>query len=231
MINEKLDEKYSIYGKLLDCRHLYIGGGFCSGKSTLLSNLIYASCFRNEIPTLFLFNTRRVPLYFFEDMKNIGETIEEPKDSLRLLRQLYDIADNRCKIAADKNLKMCDLPDIYVFFDDVSDITLEHKNEANVLLYQIATRGKIAKIHLIMSTIQSLNIDMVDPAVLCCVDCFVALRMNNEKLSKRVINIGGAENLSGPGSGIINYSGKITSIKFPMIDDNELRRVIKIFSK
>ena len=54
-------------------------------------------------------------------MKNIGATINDPKDSLRLLRQLYDIADHRCKMAADKGLKMCELPDIYIFFDDVSD--------------------------------------------------------------------------------------------------------------
>ncbi|MBO4580170.1 MAG: hypothetical protein J5715_08465 [Clostridiales bacterium] len=40
-------------------------------------------------------------------------------------------------MAADKGLKMCELPDIYIFFDDVSDITLEYKKEANVLLYQI----------------------------------------------------------------------------------------------
>ena len=172
--------------EILASPHVLIAGMTGSGKSVLVNQLI------DHIDGgLILIDLKKVELIDHRD-KAIAYA-DEAKQAVHLLRQTLDGIERRYEKMQAKGIKLWEGSDIWVVIDELADLMVTKRKEAEPLLTRIGQIGRAAKVHLLMATQQPSAKIIPTSIKLNCER--VALHCMTAAQSRQIIEMPGAEEL------------------------------------
>lgn len=140
--------------------------------------------------------------------------IDPNGNALRALTELVDEMDRRI---ADKAVQ----PPIVVLIDEYSDIIVDRLKEARdalSALIRLAANGQEAGIHMIVST-QRVDRHAISGLVKANFPARLALRTASAEESKIIIDVAGAEQLTGSGDALLLSAGTLTRLQVGFAED------------
>ena len=187
-----------LYADMVMQPHLLIAGATCSGKSTLINNLI--TVLLHDAPDgceFILIDPKKVELSEYEALPHTRAYADEPADMMKALRDTLQIIDARYKTMKRQGLKEWPASHIYLIIDEMADLlTLDAtKKEAVELLQRIAQIGRAAAVHMIVAT---QHIPTIPTSIRSNLDARVALKTTTPQDSRNVMFRTGAEKLPSP---------------------------------
>lgn len=177
MNTELLDE-------MLESPHLLIAGMTGSGKSVLVNQLI------DRIDgQLILIDLKKVEL--IDHKPRALAYADDAKQAVHILRQALRGIERRYEKMQVKGIKLWTGGDIWIVIDELADLMVTRRKEAEPLLTRIGQIGRAAKVHLLMATQQPSAKIIPTSIKLNCER--VALHCMTSTQSKQVIEQSGAE--------------------------------------
>lgn len=144
--------------------HLLIGGGLCSGKTTLLKSIV-GSLILNNSPSevkLLLIAPKRDELEVFEKSKHLlSPVICDNCAAIEALNNLFKECEERIKLFAEHSVRNIDaynnkmenkLPKIVAIIDEFSYLASYKLRDFETIISRLAQIGRMSGIHLILST-------------------------------------------------------------------------------
>ena len=187
-----------LYADMVMQPHLLIAGATCSGKSTLINNLITTLLHDDPDGCEFiLIDPKKVELDEYKDLPHTRAYADEPADMMKALRDTLQIIDTRYKTMKRQGLREWPASHVYLIIDEMADLlTLDAtKKEATELLQRIAQIGRAAAVHMIAAT---QHIPTIPTSIRSNLDARVALKTTTPQDSRNVMFRTGAEKLPSP---------------------------------
>ena len=208
--------------------HVLIGGTTGSGKSVALNGVLRSLMrFTPDEIQLVLIDPKGVELADWEAVPHTLGRFCDPGEIANAIHTMAEYMENRFKRMKESGLKRWDGADVYIVIDEYVDIRLNCSKEVRQDIIRIACKGRAAGIHLIVCT-QRPTRDIIDGALRACLPCILALRCAAAQESRNLVGKNGAEELPLHGTGLyLTPSARgIQKVPVPMIDDEEVQRVI-----
>lgn len=220
---------YDFYEDALSQPHLLIAGATGSGKSVIISGMIYTALYKSpEKVNFILLDPKRVELVQYKRLPHTVRYASEPADMINALRLSISIMEDRYRRMQKKGLRKSSDPDLYVIVDEYADLISVNKRQTKPLCQRIAQLGRAANVHLILAT-QRPTRDIVDGAIKVNMDSRIALRCPTPQDSRNIIDVKGAELL--PKYGDCYYKTPDNGLQhftnIPMIPEAELEARVK----
>ena len=187
-----------LYADMVMQPHLLIAGATCSGKSTLINNLITTLLHDDPDGCEFiLIDPKKVELDEYKDLPHTRAYADEPSDMMKALRDTLQIIDARYKTMKRQGLREWPASHVYLIIDEMADLlTMDTtKKEATELIQRIAQIGRAAAVHLIAGT---QHIPSIPTSIRCNLDARVALKTTTAQDSRNIMYRTGAEKLPSP---------------------------------
>ena len=181
MNTELLDE-------IIRSPHVLIAGMTGSGKSVLVNQLVDRLAGRSG---LILIDLKKVEL--IDHKPRAIAYADDAKQAVHLLRQALDGIERRYEKMQAKGIKLWEGSDIWIVVDELADLMVTKRKEAEPLLTRIGQIGRAAKVHLLMATQQPSAKIIPTSIKLNCER--VALHCMTAQQSRQIIEIPGAEEL------------------------------------
>lgn len=220
-----------LYADMVMQPHLLIAGATCSGKSTLINNLI--TVLLHDAPDgceFILIDPKKVELDEYKDLPHTRAYADDPADMMKALRDTLQIIDARYKTMKRQGLKEWPASHIYLIIDEMADLlTLDAtKKEAAELLQRICQIGRAAAVHLIGCT---QHIPTIPTSIRSNLDARVALKTTTPQDSRNVMFRTGAEKLPSPKRAGTCYAyyvrdGETGLYELPRIPEAEHQRLV-----
>lgn len=200
------------------CPHLLIAGATGAGKSTLMKTLLASLLLNGGGRDLFAFvDPKRVELSDFAMLPNCIAHAEDAAEALALFDRLIGEMTNRYKRMEAQGLTSAqgraDYPPIFCIVDELADLMLVSRYEAETAIIRIAQLGRAANIHLILAT-QRPTVNVVTGLIKANITTRVALQVASVRDSMTILDHGGAERLLGRGDAIIKYPYSVDEQRF-----------------
>lgn len=232
-----------VVADLAKAPHLLIAGATGSGKSVCMSNLIVSLLytFSPEELELVLIDPKRVEFGLFREVPHlIHPVVGEAKKAVQLLKwvvqemeiryqtlaekQVRNIASYNAKAAAQGFPKM---PFMVVIIDELADLMITSKGEAEASLARIAQLSRAVGIHTIIAT-QRPSVNVITGVIKANYPTRIAFQVSSIVDSRTILDCKGAESLLGQGDMLFNPPGfaRLVRIQSPMVHDDELTRVV-----
>lgn len=185
--------------ELLKETHILIGGSTGSGKSVLLTNLIYAALFHHEVticdPKRVDFSRYRKACYrYSNDIPGIIGTLQAEVNDM----------EKRYRRMEKKGLQKYDGPQRWIFVDELADLMIQARKEVEPLLIRLAQLGRAAGIHLVLAT-QNPSRAVITAGIKLNMTCCIALRCGNTIESRMLIDTNDAVMLPVYGQALIKH--------------------------
>lgn len=184
--------------------HLLIGGGLCSGKTTLLKSIV-GSLILNNSPSevkLLLIAPKRDELEVFEKSKHLlSPVICDNCAAIEALNNLFKECEERIKLFAAHSVKNIDaynnkaenkLPKIVAVIDEFSFITNYKLRDFETVISRLAQIGRMTGIHLVLTT-NELTPKNVTGIIKANIPTRIALSTQNAMESRTIIDSCDAE--------------------------------------
>lgn len=232
-----------IVADLAKAPHLLIAGATGSGKSVCMSNLIISLLysFSPEELELVLIDPKRVEFGLFREVPHlIHPVVGEPEKAVRLLKWVVQEMENRYEILAEKQVRNIagynakaeaqgfkKLPFMVVIIDELADLMMTSKGEAEASLARIAQLSRAVGIHTIIAT-QRPSVNVITGVIKANYPTRIAFQVSSLVDSRTILDCKGAESLLGQGDMLFNPPGfaRLIRIQSPMVQDEELIRVV-----
>lgn len=220
----------TLYSDMLTSPHILIAGSTGCGKSVTLNGLIYTAMLegleRGDGTRFVYFDMKMVELIDWRDLPTCVGYVDRPEHAPKELQRLVDAMYNRYKVMQSNRIKETTEGHIYIVIDELADFIqnkqcLEH-------LVTIGRLGRAAHFHIIACT-QDPSRGTLSGPFMQNMSCRLALRTNSPIESRQIVGIAGAEELPEHGTGILNQ-GKPTYVDVPMVEQEELDRLIELTS-
>ena len=131
----------------------------------------------------------------------------------------------------NENIKMFNGVRVYIIVDEIADLMTTCKKQVLPMLQRIAQLGRACRFKLICAT-QCPSREILPAKLIVNFTGRVALRCLNAIESRQILNTKGAESLPRYGTGIfLDCSGIYHNIDIPMIDENEILKIVELIKK
>lgn len=213
-----------MYEYLMKAPHILIGGTTKSGKSVLLNGIILdlMKTHRESETRLYLIDPKRVELYPYSKTGFCEYYTEEAKEVPSLLTEIITEIDRRFQYMRDNSLKEYDGNSIYLIIDELADLMIsEYVVPIRKGLQKILQIGRAANVHIIAAT-QAPNREVIPASLVLNFTDRIALRCLSAIESRQLINVSGAEKITGYGKGLYMSGDGLKEIKIPMTSEEEI---------
>lgn len=170
-------------------------------------------------------------------VSNIPQALKTFLALLVEIKARYElIAASGTRNIQDYNRKFCQrrlnpekghkyMPYIVVIIDEYSELVNEYDRSLEPMILEIARKGRIAGIHLIISTNRP-TADVINTSIKSELTGRIAFRVNNTTDSRLIINTVGAEKLIGDGDMLFaDRYGKIQRIQCALTSTDDIDRI------
>ncbi|MFA5048423.1 MAG: FtsK/SpoIIIE domain-containing protein [Patescibacteria group bacterium] len=190
--------------------HLLVSGATGSGKSILLQTVINSLLINTKAQIkLALIDPKRVEFTYYNDLDNLYSPIAKNVESaLTLLNNLIDEMDSRFlkleKCGARDILSYKGrMPYIVVVIDELADLMMASKKEAQYLICRLAQKSRACGIHLVIAT-QRPSVNVVTGIIKANFPARLSCQVSAAVDSRTILDRNGAETLVGKGDAIID---------------------------
>ena len=223
--------------------HLLIAGATGSGKSVCMSNLILSLLykFRPDELELVLIDPKRVEFGLFKEIPHlIHSVVTEPKPAVQILKWVVAEMERRYQVLADKQVRNLagynakaeaegfkKMPYQVVIIDELADLMMTSKGEAEAALARIAQLSRAVGIHTIIAT-QRPSVNVLTGVIKANYPTRIAFQVSSQVDSRTILDCKGAESLLGQGDMLFNPPGiaRLIRIQSPLVLDHEIRNVV-----
>ena len=241
-----------LLGLSLTClQHLLISGGDRSGKSMLL-HCIIISLLYSQTPKelkLVLVDTKNEEFgvynkieatYLYHDKCSDKGVITSDVQAVSTLYSLCEEMDRRLDILADQGLDeynemirkwertnkkaKCYLPYIVVVIDEFSELIKIYGKHFEIPLHHLAQMGHKVGIHLVISTWDTSE-SVVTRLVKSVFSTRISCKVSSAEDSRRILDISGAELLSGKGDMLYSSDGYISRVQGCFVNSRDIESV------
>ena len=142
---------------LADCPHMGLFGSTGSGKSIMLNSILCSLLMRNTPNQVRIsaIDPKRLELRFYEGIPHMnGSIITDTREAIDKLRDMCQLMEARLRLIEQKGLKDCP-PTFHrelIVIEELFDLMLTSKGEAEEYLCRLLQMGRSAGIHLIIAT-------------------------------------------------------------------------------
>ena len=223
--------------------HLLIAGATGSGKSVCMSTLILSLLykFRPDELELVLIDPKRVEFGLFKDIPHlIHSVVTEPKPAVSVLKWVVAEMERRYQVLADKQVRNLagynnkaekegfkKMPFQVVIIDELADLMMTSKGEAEAALARIAQLSRAVGIHTIIAT-QRPSVNVITGVIKANYPTRIAFQVSSNVDSRTILDCKGAESLLGAGDFLFNPPGiaRLIRIQSPFVQDQEIADVV-----
>ncbi len=223
----------TLYKGLSENGHILIAGATGSGKSVVLNGIIY-TLLLTKTPVqcgFILIDPKRVELTQYRKLPHVVSYASEPKDIINALRFALNETEKRFTCMQKEGKKEYTGPDLYIIIDELADLMLTDKKEAEPLLQRLSQIGRSARIHIIACT-QNVLAVTIPTTIKCNFPVVLGLRTATKQQSRFLIAESGCELLpdpkrTGTGFGFLRDGANLTKWQLHMHTDEEINSVIR----
>lgn len=218
---------YSLFSDMAKQPHLLIAGATGSGKSVIISGIIYNLL--HETPDragLILIDPKRVELSQYRRLPHCIRYASEPGEHVSALEKALEITEQRYKAMSKRGLRMYDGGDVYVIIDELADLMTTDRKHIQPLIQRLCQIGRAARVHVIAAT-QCPLASVIPTAISVNFDARVGLRTRNAQDSRNILGEAGCEQLPRYGYGYYRTPEETTLYKIPMYVENKCREVVE----
>jgi len=199
--------------------HLLIAGETGSGKSVMLNCIINSMIESNKRIKLYMVDPKRVEFSIYKRFKNVKRVATDIEGTREIMASLEEELQNRLRkferkkvaniIEFKEKKPKSKIPYLVLIADELASV-MESENEK--LLTTLAQLGRAAGIHVIAAT-QRPSVDTVKGAIKANFPARISCKVTSKTESRIIIDMNGAETLSGNGDAII-VSGEHKCLRF-----------------
>jgi len=236
--------------------HLLIAGTTGSGKSVCI-NTIIASLLLTRSPhdvKLILIDPKMVELDMFRDIPHLElPVVTDMKQATNVLMWAVEKMEGRYELfqtAGVKNIKNYNalgeeklrerlaaefdeertprhVPYIVLVIDEMADLMMQSKKEAEQAITRLAQKSRAVGIHVILAT-QRPSIDVITGVIKANLPCRIAFQVASKIDSRVILDTMGAEKLLGQGDMLYNppQSSSIRRVQGALVEDHELQALV-----
>ncbi len=227
--------------------HLLIAGATGSGKSVCMSTLILSLLynFKPDELELVLIDPKRVEFGLFRTIPHlIHSVVADAKPAVQVLKWVVKEMERRYEVLAEKQVRNIagyndkaevdgfkKMPFIVVIIDELADLMMTSKGEAEGALARIAQLSRAVGIHTIVAT-QRPSVNVITGIIKANFPTRVAFQVSSNVDSRTILDCKGAESLLGKGDFLFNPPGiaRLIRIQSPMVEDHEIMSVVEHIS-
>jgi DNA segregation ATPase FtsK/SpoIIIE-like protein len=236
--------------------HLLIAGTTGSGKSVCI-NTIIASLLLTRSPhdvKLILIDPKMVELDMFRNIPHLElPVVTDMKQATNVLMWAVEKMEGRYELfqtAGVKNIKTYNalgedklrerlaeefdedrtprhVPYIVLVIDEMADLMMQSKKEAEQAITRLAQKSRAVGIHVIVAT-QRPSIDVITGVIKANLPCRIAFQVASKIDSRVILDTMGAEKLLGQGDMLYNppQSSSIRRVQGALVEDHELQALV-----
>lgn len=212
---ESLNED-NFYGVEVSDDNLYLMGDFTvthnSGKSVLLQSIINSLLINSRAQVkLALIDPKRVEFTYYHELNNLYAPVARDVESaISLLHDLIDEMDARFLKLEKSGVRDIlnydgNMPYIVVVIDELADLMMASKKEAQDLICRLAQKSRACGIHLVIAT-QRPSVNVVTGIIKANFPARLSCQVTAAVDSRTILDRNGAETLVGKGDAIIDCS-------------------------
>jgi S-DNA-T family DNA segregation ATPase FtsK/SpoIIIE len=223
--------------------HLLIAGATGSGKSVCMSNLVLSLIyrFRPEELELVMIDPKRVEFGMFQEVPHlIHPVITEPKMAVAVLKWVVKEMQQRYQTMAGRRVRNIagynaaaeragepPMPYMVVIIDELADLMMTSRGEAEEALARIAQLSRAVGIHTIIAT-QRPSVNVITGVIKANYPTRIAFQVSSQIDSRTILDGKGAESLLGRGDMLFNPPGiaRLIRIQSPLVEDHEITNVV-----
>ena len=227
--------------------HLLIAGATGSGKSVCMSTLILSLLykFRPDQLELVLIDPKRVEFGLFRQIPHlIHSVVADAKPAVQVLKWVVAEMERRYQVLADKQVRNIagynqkaeaedfkPMPFTVVIIDELADLMMTSKGDAEGALARIAQLSRAVGIHTIVAT-QRPSVNVITGIIKANFPTRIAFQVSSNVDSRTILDCKGAESLLGRGDFLFNPPGiaRLLRIQSPMVEDHEIISVVEHIS-
>jgi S-DNA-T family DNA segregation ATPase FtsK/SpoIIIE len=224
--------------------HLLIAGATGSGKSVCMSTLILSMLykFRPDELELVLIDPKRVEFGLFREVPHlIHSVVAEAKPAVQVLKWVVAEMERRYEVLAAKQVRNISsynqkavaedfkkMPFTVVIIDELADLMMTSKGDAEGALARIAQLSRAVGIHTIVAT-QRPSVNVITGIIKANFPTRIAFQVSSNVDSRTILDCKGAESLLGRGDLLFNPPGiaRLIRIQSPMVEDHEIIKVVE----
>lgn len=208
-------EGEAVYADLAKLPHLLISGATGMGKSIFLHSLI-TGIIKTTKPSevrLLLVDTKQVEFNCYEGLPHLlVPVIKDEKTSLGALRWLVDEMERRYSVLRAKQVRNIDaynaaadegdrLPKIVLIIDELADLMVGYKSNAETFLMFLAQKSRAAGIHIVIST-QRPAVSVITGVIKANIPARICFKVISSVDSRTLLDSTGAEKLLSKGDAL-----------------------------
>lgn len=202
---------------LVKIPHLLIAGGTGSGKSVCINSIILSLIYRYSPDELkfILIDPKRVEFSMYNNLPHLlmPNVISDSEKALNALSWCVDEMERRFILFANARVKNLEeynsseivlegkaekIPYIIFIIDELADLLMTSKKEAEEYICRILQKARAAGIHMILAT-QRPSVDIVTGKIKANLSARICFSLMTFADSKTVLDQGGADKLLGRG--------------------------------
>lgn len=224
--------------------HLLIAGATGSGKSVCMSTLILSLLykFKPDELELVLIDPKRVEFGLFRTIPHlIHSVVADAKPAVQVLKWVVKEMERRYEVLAEKQVRNIagynekaevdgfkKMPFTVVIIDELADLMMTSKGEAEGALARIAQLSRAVGIHTIVAT-QRPSVNVITGIIKANFPTRIAFQVSSNVDSRTILDCKGAESLLGKGDFLFNPPGiaRLIRIQSPMVQDHEIISVVE----
>lgn len=200
--------------------HLLIGGATGMGKSLFIHSLIKSICTKSNPDQVrfILIDPKWVEFSMYRDLPHLlTPIIYDPKQAVGALCWAVEETDRRYTLMIERDARNIDayneavgaenaLPKIVIIIDELADLMLQVRKEAESYITRIVQKARAAGIHIIIAT-QRPSPNVITGIIKANIPSRISMRVMSHKDSITVLDTAGAERLLGSGDALFMQIG------------------------
>lgn len=224
--------RYTLFDDMLDQPHLLIAGATGSGKSVVISGLLYNLMYRPPVSyaggaQFILIDPKKVSLSMYKYLPHTLFYADTHESVIQAMLYGERIMDDRFADMQRRGIRDFDGSDVYIIIDELMDLmtTKSTYRQFGPVLQRIAQLGRAAKVHVIAATQCPLR-EVIPTAIKVNFDARVGLRTRSAQDSRNIISKSGLETLPRYGIGYYMRPGQEQYWKIPYVQDDQTNSLI-----
>ncbi len=217
--------------KLLASNHVLIGGCTGSGKSVLLSDILWTlSGYNPHDDKYILVDLKRVELNHFKRFPHCIRFVNDKADVIPVLDRLVDIMNTRYSRMEKLEQRQSKEFRIYLIIDEFTQVLDICGKQAELKIAELLRMARAANIHLILAT-QDVSRKAIPASIQKNIVTRVGLACETAIDSKQIIGIPGCEQLPDYGYAYLKQGRKLDLFQVPMISDTDIQTRLNYWKK
>jgi S-DNA-T family DNA segregation ATPase FtsK/SpoIIIE len=227
--------------------HLIVAGATGTGKSVFMNSMLLSILYKHspEDVRFLIIDPKRVEFRSYAMLPHMltRSAIIEIDQSLSAIKWLINEMEKRYKAIEEAGYRAIDeynarprkenepkLPRIILFVDELAEIVLTSKGEADVYFSRLAQVGRAAGIHVVLAT-QRPMAKIVSGLISANIVHRVAFQVNKNLDSRIILDDAGAENLIGRGDMLYKSNVDIVHMQGAFVSDEEINAVCEFIKR